>query len=77
MPVSANYQQIRVMARTGDGRGPFLAQGNVGAAYSSPNVYGSMKRRKKQQSTNTQRKVLAGSNNLPPRAANVKISYKN
>jgi len=33
------------MARTGDGRGPFLAQ-NSGLPYGSP-VYGNMKRRKK------------------------------
>ena len=26
LPTSANYQQMRIMARTGDGRGPFLAQ---------------------------------------------------
>lgn len=41
LPSTANYNAIKVMARTGDGRGPFVG----GKPDVSP-VYGSMKRRK-------------------------------
>jgi hypothetical protein len=44
LPNTANYQKIKLMARTGDGRGPFVAPAKPVAP--SP-VYGSMKRRKK------------------------------
>jgi len=60
------------MARTGDGRGPFVnGKPDVSPVYGQ----GSMKRRKNQQAALTAKRQM--SSNLPPRAANhPKISYR-
>jgi hypothetical protein len=73
LPSTANYNQIKVMARTGDGRGPFVnGKPDVSPVYGQ----GSMKRRKNQQAALTAKRQM--SSNLPPRAIanHPKISYR-
>ena len=75
MPNSANYQQIRIMARSGDGRGPFLAYNNRQQMVSPAHV-DKKKKKTAQNTTQPSSEKRRAYGRLPPRAVNAKISYK-